>query len=80
MVQVEPGATLSMVQHFVMTVDADHPEHATSRTTATWHLERPAASVRVQVDTVVTLHDVTVQAAVELDEHPYFQQRWHKQR
>jgi hypothetical protein len=79
-VQVEPGATLSIDQHFVMAVDADHPAHANTRTTATWRLDRPTNAVDVRTRTLTTLHDLFIEAEIDLDGHPYWRRSWHKTR
>jgi hypothetical protein len=79
-VQVEPGSTLAIDQRFEMSVDADHPAHANTRTTATWRLERPVNAVEVRARTVTTLHDVHIEAEIDLDGFPYFRRRWQKSR
>lgn len=78
LVAVEPGSTLSVLQHFTMTVDADHPAQASTRTNVVWKLDRPTASVATRVTTVTTLADVHVQAEVDLDGMPFFRREWHK--
>jgi putative CocE/NonD family hydrolase len=78
--RVEPGVTLSIDHRFVMEVDADHPENATSRTTALWKLSRPTGAVDLRAETVVTLHEVSVETAIDLDGYPFFRRGWRKSR
>lgn len=79
-VAVEPGATLSILQHFVMTVDADHPERANTRTDTVWKLDRSSGTVEVRAKTVTTLTDVQIQAEIDLDSFPYYRREWFKTR
>ncbi|MEA2526668.1 MAG: uncharacterized protein QOF73_3895 [Thermomicrobiales bacterium] len=79
-VAVEPGTTLSILQHFVMTVDAAHPAQANTRTDTVWRLERSSGAVEVRAKTVTTLRDVQVQAEIDLDGFPYYRREWLKTR
>lgn len=77
---VEPGAFLSILQHFVMTADARHPAHASTRTEAIWQLQRASGAVETRVTTLTTLRDVHIEAAIDLDGAPYLRRAWHKRR
>jgi hypothetical protein len=79
-IQVAPRTTLSILQHFVMAVEADHPGNANTRTTATWRLERAVNAVDVRARTITTLHDVHIEAEIDLDGYPYARRSWHKMR
>jgi hypothetical protein len=63
-----------------MTVDADHPAMASTRTNAVWQLERPTASVETRVITTTTLHGVTVSAEIDLDGAQFARMEWRKTR
>jgi putative CocE/NonD family hydrolase len=75
---VEPGTALSIRQHFVMTVDARHPAHASTRTEAVWQLTRASGAVDARVTTLTTLRNVHIEAAIDLDGGPYLRREWHK--
>jgi uncharacterized protein len=77
---VQPGTHLSIAQHFVMTVEADCPSRANTRTDATWELKRATGAVEVRATTITTLHDVHVEAAIDLDGFPYLHRSWRKHR
>src|SRR5262249_58918059 len=47
-VRVRVLRVVGVDQHFFMSVDADHPENANTRTTAVWRLEREVGSVDVR--------------------------------
>jgi uncharacterized protein len=79
-VAVEPGVRLTVLQHFAMSVDADHPAQASTRTNAEWRLERTSASVQTRVQTVTTLNDVSIHAEIDLDGVPYFRKHWRRTR
>lgn len=79
-VAVEPGSTLSILQHFTMSVDADHPSLANTRTNAVWRLERPTSSTETRVTTITTLHGVHVAAEIDVDGMPYARKTWRKTR
>jgi putative CocE/NonD family hydrolase len=77
---VEPGSTLSISQHFAMTVDAEHPAHASTRTEAVWWLKRTSGGVEARVTTLTTLGNVHIDAAIDLDGAPYVRRQWNKNR
>ena len=79
-VAVEPGSTLSILQHFTMSVDADHPAMASTRTNSVWRLERPTATIETRVLTTTTLHGVHVTAEIDFDGAPFARKEWRKTR
>ncbi|MCA9858840.1 MAG: CocE/NonD family hydrolase [Thermomicrobiales bacterium] len=75
-IQVESNASLSISQHFVLSVDADHPSRANTRTHTEWTLDRPAARIETRVDTITTLTEARVHAEIDLEGSPYVRKDW----
>ncbi len=78
--RVDEYSVFSRTQRFAMSVDADHPDRATTSETATIRLERPVSSIEVRVDNVVTLSDLYLRAEVRLDGNLFFERTWEKRR
>lgn len=78
--QVQPAVSLSVTHHFEMTVDAGHPASASTRTDTTWTLERDSGPTQVRVETLTTLGEVVVDAAIDHHGSPYFRRCWRKSR
>jgi len=78
--RVDEHSVFSRTQRFAMSVDADHPDRATTSETATIRLERPVASIEVRVDNIVTLSDLYLRAEVRLDGNIFFERTWEKRR
>lgn len=76
--QIEPGVQLSMRNHFVMTVEADHPSRANTRTNAVWNLRRSSGAVETRVAAITTLQDVHIEVVIDLDGLPYLRRSWRK--
>jgi putative CocE/NonD family hydrolase len=76
--RVDEHSVFSRAQQFAMSVDADHPDRASTSETATIRLERPVGSIEVRVDNVVTLSDLYLRADVRLDGKVFFERTWEK--
>lgn len=77
-VEVEPNSRLIKRHTFSMAVDADHPDQAYTTMEVTLHLERPVADVKVQVRTVVTLTEMTIEAEASLAGFNMLRRSWTK--
>ena len=77
--QVERLVYYSNRQEFSLDVDADHPDRASTSTSAVAKLERPTCAIEIRVNSKTTLRALSIGAEIDLDGRRFWERTWRKQ-